>query len=131
MLLALRDSRLLNGLPKTYRLLIDNLILRSKFTDDVHTRAYCYPRYSTLAKDTGTCEKTLKLAAAALEDLDLVTRTYRGFGTNIFVINVEKIWAAAQDAHKKEAEEAKAKEAEAIQNAVTKKTGIKEAAAKR
>jgi hypothetical protein len=131
LLLALRDSRLLNDLPKAYRLLIDSLILRSKYTDDSHTRAYCFPRYSTLAKDTGTCQKTLKLAAAALEDLDLITRTYRGFGTNIFVINVEKIWAAAQDAHKQEAEEAKAKEAETIQNAVEKKTAIKAAAAKR
>ena len=131
LLLAIRDSRLLNDLPKAYRLLIDSLILRAKYTDDSHTRAYCFPSYSTLARDTGACEKTLKQSAAALENLDLVTRTYRGFGSNVFVINSGKIWAAAQDAHKQEADEARDKEADVIQKAVAKKTAIKEAATKR
>jgi len=69
---------------------------------DMNKRYVCWPSYDTLAKWTQLHPTTLRLAAAGLEDKELIRRVERPYTTNLFFINVERILAEVAEIRKVE-----------------------------
>ena len=77
------------------RLLLWALIMRCqnfKAPDGNSSAWYCWPSYRTLAMDTRMAPSTLKRAMVQLEAKKLVIRKRRGVGSNIYILNVEKLY---------------------------------------
>jgi len=84
LLTLIRDSHQFSG---SQRALLDALALRANPDRDYR----CWPSYATLALDTGLDETTLRRAAKALEDANLIRRQRRKTRSNIFFVNVALI----------------------------------------
>jgi hypothetical protein len=94
---AIRDARLCRNAE---RQLLDAIALRVNAKDFT-----CFPSYKTLHMDTGIHESTLKKNAMSLEKKGLIRRRIRHNKSNVFILNVTRIFQQAEKNRKADKEQ--------------------------